>query len=407
LSSSSSSAAAQAAGGLGALDLVFPAPLSQTVDAAAGRAVVDSLNFLAQSVGFSSDVLDAALARYTSQAMLFPFAADPVPVPGPGDAPLVTGLLVNVTTGDERLRLRTDESYSLQTRVGDGSAIVITAASCFGALRALETLTQVLVFNASARLYSVAATNITDAPRFPYRGVMIDTARAYLHPSSIKVVVDLAAYSKMNVLHLHLTDDQSWPLELESYPLLAQRNAFQNGSAHTYTAADLRDIVAYARARGVRVIPEFDTPAHFSPLFNSYPEFAAIFFPPWQPDNTSALCLVDPSNPGLIDFIATIWTEIASIFPDEALFIGGDEFWDCYQVGNRRDDRPSLDPPTRLTDPCPLLPRAVRACGSRLGARDAAAAERQRGRVQLVRPQRRQRHRARAAWALGDGVGRH
>ena len=305
---------------------------SQVVDRAAGVAVVDSTAFLLSSVGFESAVLDGALARFSQTALLFPYAADPVPTPGPDDPPVVTGATVNVTTADERLGLRTDESYAIVTRAASGGAtIAITAASCFGALRALETLAQLIFFNASSRQYGVSATNVSDAPRFPYRGVMIDTARAYLHPNSIKVVVDLLAYSKMNVLHLHLTDDQSWPVVLESYPLLAQRGALQNGSAHTYSAADLRDIVAYARDRGVRVIPEFDTPAHFSPLFNSYPEFAAIFFPPWQPDNTSALCLVDPSNPGLMNFIGDIWAELASIFPDEALFIGGDEFWDCYQ----------------------------------------------------------------------------
>jgi hexosaminidase len=225
---------------------------------------------------------------------------------------------VNVTGGDVVLRLGVDESYRLATDAGSGT-VAITAPTCFGALRALETLSQLIQFNLSSGTYFMPAAVVVDAPRFPFRGLMVDTARHFLSIPALRAVIDLMAYDKLNVLHMHLSDDQSWPLAIDALPLLAGRGAYSNYS-HTYSAADMKGLVAYAWERGVRVIPEFDTPAHFGILRVSYPEFMAQHA-------AGSYCEVDPSNPGLMPFLTTIWTALADIFPDDTFHVGGDEFW--------------------------------------------------------------------------------
>lgn len=157
--------------------------------------------------------------------------------------------------------------------------------------------------------------------------------------------------------HIHLNDDQSWPLEIEGWPRLAGQGAYSNHS-HTYTHADIRDLVSYAGDRGasacplrtrscagatllctsaptdgllllscragVRVVPEFDSPSHFGTLERSYKEFTAEAF---DSNNASFACLLDPTKQATFDFLSSVWGEIASIFPDEYLGLGGDEWW--------------------------------------------------------------------------------
>jgi hexosaminidase len=286
---------------------LYPYPENATLGLPLG---VSASTFSLTSVGASSAVLTSALARYS--AMLFPYG--PPSVPGG----VVTHATVNVTGTDVALRLGVDESYALATDA-PGGGVSITAATCFGALRALETLSQLIQYNLSSGTYFMPAAAIADAPRFPFRGLMVDTARHFLSLPALRAVVDLMAYDKLNVLHIHISDDQSWPLVIEALPLLAGRGAYSNHS-HTYTVADMKGLVAYAWERGVRVIPEFDTPAHFGILRVSYPNFMAQHV-------AGSYCQVDPSNPGLVPFLTTIWTALADIFPDDTFHIGGDEFW--------------------------------------------------------------------------------
>ena len=286
---------------------LWPAPINSTLGAPLS---VDAGTFTLTSVGASSAVLSSGLSRYA--AMLFPYGAARTP----GGA--LARATVNVTGSDVALRLGVDESYALVTDAAAGT-VAITAATCFGALRALETLSQLVQFNQSSGTYFMPAAAVQDAPRFPFRGLMVDTARHFLSFPSLRAVIDLMSYDKLNVLHMHLSDDQSWPLVIEALPLLAERGAYSNFS-HTYSVADMKGLVAYAWERGVRVVPEFDTPAHFGILRVSYPEFMAQHA-------AGSYCQVDPSNPGLLPFLTTIWTALADIFPDDTFHVGGDEFW--------------------------------------------------------------------------------
>jgi hexosaminidase len=128
---------------------------------------------------------------------------------------------------------------------------------------------------------------------------MLDTSRHFLSVPAIEQAMDAMAMVKLNALHLHLTDDNSWPVAIAKWPRLASASAYSNFS-HTYSAADLAGLVAYGRQRGIRLIPEFDTPAHSSSLFAAYPQFAAAAVDPTSKD--PFLCLVDPSREEVFAF---------------------------------------------------------------------------------------------------------
>lgn len=282
--------------------------------------------------GYASDLLASALQRYMGYTFLYGAAAAQ-----PNATARVSGLCVAVLTSNLNLSIETDESYNL-TVTGDATELQIEAASgcpfastltsvsVFGAMRGLETWSQLVQFNASSGAYSVPYAVIADAPRFPFRGVLLDPARHFLPIPTIEAVVEAMAALKLNALHLHLTDDQSWPLDVDAFPSLAAQGAFAP-VAHSYSASDVAGLVQFALQRGVRVIPEFDTPAHTGALTTVLPSLAATAF---DSNNNSFACLVDPSQPATFAALRAIWGDIAALFPDDTLALGGDEFWPCW-----------------------------------------------------------------------------
>jgi len=134
--------------------------------------------------------------------------------------------------------------------------------------------------------------------------------------------VDVIAALKLNALSIHFNDDQSWPLYIQSYPNLSFLGAYSNHS-HTYTPSMMADLVSFAEVRGVRILPEFDSPSHFGTLGSSYPQFAAT-------TKDGGACLVDPSREEVYEFLTAVWTDIAALFPDAQFRIGGDEFQSCW-----------------------------------------------------------------------------
>ena len=273
--------------------------------------------FRAAAGGFSNALLEAALARAGAQA--FPYGQGQAPsLPGP----TLAALEVDVASSDAVLRLGVDESYTI---VVDPRAPVparLAAPTIFGAMRGLETFAQLVSYNLSDASYACEAVQISDAPRFPFRGVMLDTSRHFISVSVIKQVVDMMAAVKLNTLSLHLNDDNSWPLYVPSHPQLSLQGAYSNFS-HTYLPEDMKDLVAFAATRGVRVLPEFDSPSHFGTLSQSYPQFAAT-------TQDGSACMVDPSREEVFDFLAAVWGDIAGMFPDAQFRIGGDEFQGCW-----------------------------------------------------------------------------
>src|SRR5690349_866210 len=206
-----------------------------------------------------------------------------------------------------------DESYTL---VVSPAGARIEAPLAVGALRGFETFAQWL----NGR--EAAAVRIEDRPRYPWRGLMIDVARHFMPPDVIKRNLDAMAAVKLNVLHWHLSDDQGFRVESRLFPRLAQFGS----DGQFYTQDQVREIVDYARDRGIRVVPEFDMPGHTTSWFVGMPELASDPGPyqierrygvfPW-----SMAMDREPTYTFLDAFIG----EMAGLFPDPNFHIGGDE----------------------------------------------------------------------------------
>ncbi|MFW0699379.1 beta-N-acetylhexosaminidase [Pantoea sp. R13S299] len=210
-----------------------------------------------------------------------------------------------------------DERYQLQV---DGNGVLLTAPSRFGAMRGMETLLQLIQNGAQGT--TIPYVTIHDHPRFPWRGVLIDTARHFMPVETLKRQIDGIAAARMNVFHWHLTDDQGWRFASSHYPQLQQKASDGN----YYSQQQMREIVKYATDRGVRVVPELDMPGHASALAVAMPELISAAGP-YQMERGWGVFkpLLDPSNEQVYQVIDTLVGEMAAIFPDPWLHIGGDE----------------------------------------------------------------------------------
>lgn len=140
---------------------------------------------------------------------------------------------------------------------------VITAKNFYGARNGLETLSQLIVYDEIRNEIAIIAfAKITDEPKFKHRGIMLDTVRNFYSIESIKRTIEGMAMVKLNTFHWHISDSQSFPMVLKSQPELSKLGAYAPDKV--YTADDIKDVVKFAKARGVRVIPEFDAPSHVS-----------------------------------------------------------------------------------------------------------------------------------------------
>ncbi len=234
-----------------------------------------------------------------------------------------------------------DEAYLLSV---DKNGIEIRGGGYGGVFNGIQSLLQLLphsIYSKKATLpIEISYIKIEDAPRFPYRGVLLDVARTFQPVEEIKRVIDYMAYFKMNKLHFHLVDDQSWRVELKKYPDFAKIGGFRGGdSPHPatlgsfdkkyggyYTQEELRDIVAYATERNIEVIPEIDMPGHSRILGMIHPEIRCNYTPDTSHTNgidaRNVWCVAKESNYALIEDIVK---ELVEIFPSEYLHIGGDE----------------------------------------------------------------------------------
>lgn len=220
----------------------------------------------------------------------------------------------------------------------------VTAADLAGAHAAAQTLRQLAGPQAFRRAGSVplelSRCSVTDAPRYGWRGVLLDVSRHFLPKSDVLRFVDLAAAHHLNVLQLHLTDDQGWRIEIDRYPRLTEVGSWRrestvgtwstgtlDGRPHGgfYTQADLREIVAYARERGVTVVPEIDVPGHVRAVLAAYPELAAR--PGHHEVSTTwgiSDDVLDPA-PHVVEFFRGVLDEVCAIFDSPFVGLGGDE----------------------------------------------------------------------------------
>lgn len=213
--------------------------------------------------------------------------------------------------------LQMDESYQITT---ENNGATIKAATRFGAMRAMETLLQ-LVQTDDENTF-VPLIYINDNPRFIWRGVMLDSARHFLPVDDILRQIDGMAAAKLNVFHWHLTDDQGWRFESLRYPKLQQLAS----DGQFYTQDQMRQVVQYASERGIRVVPEIDFPGHASAIAVAYPELiSASGSYPMQRHWGVHQPLLNPTQEAVYQFTDALIGELVSIFPDKYIHIGGDE----------------------------------------------------------------------------------
>ncbi|HKF46612.1 MAG TPA: family 20 glycosylhydrolase [Terracidiphilus sp.] len=210
-----------------------------------------------------------------------------------------------------------DESYRLNLTSTNAT---LTAATDVGAMRGMETLLQLVTMEDGA--CRVPAVSIDDAPRFRWRGLLVDVIRHFEPVGEVERTLDGMEIAKLNVFHWHLSDDQGFRAQSKKYPKLTETAS----GGLFYTQDEMKEVVAYARARGIRVIPEFDMPGHSSSTAFAYPELGSVEGLKQLPlSYTDPQTPLDPTNEKTYKFIDSFVGEMSEIFPDEYFHIGGDE----------------------------------------------------------------------------------
>ncbi|NP_001092297.1 beta-N-acetylglucosaminidase NAG3 precursor [Tribolium castaneum] len=235
-------------------------------------------------------------------------------------------LSINIILSDpntNKLKLNTNESYELTVLKSDSLAVRLSAANFFGARHGLETLNQLIWFDEVVNeLRILHGVEIRDYPKFPYRGVMIDTARNFFPVDLIRKVVDGMAMAKLNVLHLHLTDAVSFPIVLPKVQELARFGAY--GPDMIYTPQDIRDLLQYSLVRGVRLLLEVDAPSHVNAGWSFLQEGANKFVICGESDIFNGH--LNPDNDEVLQVLEDIYSDLLDLTDNNELFhLGSDE----------------------------------------------------------------------------------
>lgn len=233
------------------------------------------------------------------------------------DVKIDTACMIIECSRPGKVVLNEDESYRLDIST---EKVKLSAETDIGAVRGLETFLQLL--DADDEGYYIHSVNIEDSPRFPWRGLLIDPGRHFMPVEVIKRNLDGMAAVKLNVLHWHLTEDQGFRVECKTYPRLHQMGS----DGFYYTQEQIKDVIAYAADRGIRVMPEFDIPGHTTSWVVGYPELASAPGPytierTWGVKDPT----LDPTREETYTFIDNFFREMTQLFPDEYVHIGGDE----------------------------------------------------------------------------------
>ena len=264
-----------------------------------------------------------------------------------------TGIKVSSTQKEAKARIILDlnpqlpaEAYKLNV---SKKQVRIEASRPAGFYYALQTLKQLMPRNVMAGVatsdhsqWSLPSVEIEDAPRFEWRGFMLDEGRHFFGKEEIKRVIDMMAIYKMNRFHWHLTEDQGWRIEIKKYPKLTETGAWRNSKVLAYgdvkpdgeryggfyTQKDIKEIVAYAKKKFIEIIPEIDIPGHSQAAVAAYPEFLAC-----DPENKHEVWLqqgistdvINVANPKAMQFAKEVIDELTELFPFNYIHLGGDE----------------------------------------------------------------------------------
>jgi hexosaminidase len=292
-------------------------PQPQQVSLESGSLALDS-TFVVDVPGKTSVRLTAAIDRAVRRIEM----ESGLRHAGPGVA-AKTRLVVRAEHPAPSIQaLDDDESYYLHVTA---AGVEIDAATELGAMHGLETLIQLVQPGSNG--YFIPAVTIHDAPRFRWRGLMIDCGRHFEPMAVIKRNLDGMAAMKLNVFHWHLTEDQGFRIESRVFPRLTGKGS----DGDFYSQQDAKEIVAYARARGIRVVPEFEMPGHSTAWLFAYPSLnsgsgASGSTPEGiRREFNISTYAIDPTREATYAFIRRFLTEMAGIFPDAYVHIGGDE----------------------------------------------------------------------------------
>ncbi len=254
------------------------------------------------------------------------------------------------------------EGYALESTA---KGVVITANEPAGLFYGMQTLLQLLPKEIESKseinmTWSVPLVKITDYPRFGWRGLMLDVSRNFFTKEEVKEYIDQLSRYKFNTFHWHLTDDQGWRIEIKALPKLTSVGAWrvaryghfgsrakpEPGEPATvggfYTQDDIKEIVKYAKERNVTIVPEIDVPGHSMAAIASYPELSCTkdpntmvnpgsSFSEWYGDGTFKMRIdntLNPSDEKVYEFLDKVFTEVAALFPNQYIHVGGDE---CYK----------------------------------------------------------------------------
>ena len=264
-----------------------------------------------------------------------------------------TGIKVSSTQKEAKARIILDlnpqlpaEAYKLNV---SKKQVRIEASRPAGFYYALQTLKQLMPRNVMAGVatsdhsqWSLPSVEIEDAPRFEWRGFMLDEGRHFFGKDEIKRVIDMMAIYKMNSFHWNLTEDQGWRIEIKKYPKLTETGAWRNSKVLAYgdvkpdgeryggfyTQKDIKEIVAYAKKKFIEIIPEIDIPGHSQAAVAAYPEFLAC-----DPENKHEVWLqqgistdvINVANPKAMQFAKEVIDELTELFPFNYIHLGGDE----------------------------------------------------------------------------------
>jgi len=234
-----------------------------------------------------------------------------------GDVPLDSARMVIRVKRAGQVRFGENEDYRL--KIGPDT-VELSAETGLGALHGMETFLQLL--SADDTGYFFPAVAISDHPRFPWRGLLIDACRHFMPVEVVKRNLDGMAAVKLNVLHWHLSEDQGFRVECKTFPLLHEKGS----DGQYYSQQKIKEIIQYAADRGIRVMPEFDLPGHATSWLTAYPQYASAPGPYHLQRNWGVFDpTFDPAKEATYEFLDKFFAEMSRLFPDEYMHIGGDE----------------------------------------------------------------------------------
>jgi hexosaminidase len=305
---------------------LMPVPASITFNK--DRLTIDE-SFKVAIRGHSDARLQAAVMRFVKRLegrTVYSFA------PGLALDDQLTTLIVHCEgpgLGKDVPVLNENESYRIDITYRQA---LLSASTVVGAIRGLETVLQLV--ESDRRGYFLSGVKVQDQPRFPWRGLMIDVARHFEPVEVLKRNLDAMAAVKLNVLHWHLSEDQGFRVESKKFPKLHQLGSDGN----YYTQEQIKDVIAYARDRGIRVVPEFDIPGHATSWLVGHPELGSAPGP-YTIERRPGIFepALDPTREEVYKFLDVFLSEMAALFPDAYMHIGGDE-----NEGKQWDRNPAI-----------------------------------------------------------------